>query len=163
MKKVGIIMGSDSDMPVAQKAIDMLKSLDVPYEVHIYSAHRTPVEARDFSLNARKNGLRQKVGARSPPNAARRRRSDELSLRRDGASSPSRRSASRLAALADFHSSHVRRTGSAVRSSKSPVASISAFARSMDSSVTQIVYHSFVARGFETGKDVGRDERGKLW
>ena len=57
MKKVGIIMGSDSDMPVAQKAIDMLKSLDVPYEVHIYSAHRTPVEARDFSLNARKNGF----------------------------------------------------------------------------------------------------------
>jgi 5-(carboxyamino)imidazole ribonucleotide mutase len=57
MKKVGIIMGSDSDLPVAQKAVDMLKSLGVPYEVHIYSAHRTPVEARDFSLNARKNGF----------------------------------------------------------------------------------------------------------
>ena len=57
MKKVGIIMGSDSDLPVAQKAVDMLKSLGVPYEVHVYSAHRTPVEARDFSLNARKNGF----------------------------------------------------------------------------------------------------------
>ena len=57
MKKVGIIMGSDSDLPIAQKAVDMLKSLGVPYEVHIYSAHRTPVEARDFALNARKNGF----------------------------------------------------------------------------------------------------------
>ena len=57
MKKVGIIMGSDSDLPIAQKAVDMLKSLGIPYEVHIYSAHRTPVEARDFALNARKNGF----------------------------------------------------------------------------------------------------------
>ena len=57
MKKVGIIMGSDSDLPIAQKAVDMLKSLDIPYEVHIYSAHRTPVEARDFALNARANGF----------------------------------------------------------------------------------------------------------
>ena len=57
MKKVGIIMGSDSDLPIVQKAIDMLKSLDIPYEVHIYSAHRTPVEARDFALNARANGF----------------------------------------------------------------------------------------------------------
>lgn len=57
MKKVGIIMGSDSDLPVVQKAVDMLKSLEIPYEVHIYSAHRTPVEARDFALNARKNGF----------------------------------------------------------------------------------------------------------
>ena len=57
MKKVGIIMGSDSDLPIVQKAIDILKSLDVPYEVHIYSAHRTPVEARDFALNARANGF----------------------------------------------------------------------------------------------------------
>ncbi|MBR5154858.1 MAG: 5-(carboxyamino)imidazole ribonucleotide mutase [Clostridia bacterium] len=57
MKKVGIIMGSDSDLPVVEKAIDTLKSLDIPFEVHIYSAHRTPVEARDFSINARKNGF----------------------------------------------------------------------------------------------------------
>ena len=57
MKKVGIIMGSDSDMPVAQKAIDMLKSLDVPYEVHIYSAHRTPDEAGAFARNAAADGF----------------------------------------------------------------------------------------------------------
>lgn len=57
MKKVGIVMGSDSDLPVVQKAVDMLKSLEIPYEVHIYSAHRTPVEARDFALNARANGF----------------------------------------------------------------------------------------------------------
>ena len=57
MKKVGIIMGSDSDLPIVQKAVDMLKSLDIPYEVHIYSAHRTPVEARDFAVNARENGF----------------------------------------------------------------------------------------------------------
>ena len=55
MKKVGIIMGSDSDLPIVQKGIDMLKSLEIPYEVHIYSAHRTPVEARDFAVNARAN------------------------------------------------------------------------------------------------------------
>ncbi|MBE6732425.1 MAG: 5-(carboxyamino)imidazole ribonucleotide mutase [Ruminococcaceae bacterium] len=57
MKKVGIIMGSDSDLPIVSKAVDMLKSFDVPYEVHIFSAHRTPVEARDFSVNARANGF----------------------------------------------------------------------------------------------------------
>ena len=57
MKKVGIIMGSDSDLPIIRKATDMLKSLDIPFEVHIYSAHRTPVEARDFAVNARENGF----------------------------------------------------------------------------------------------------------
>lgn len=57
MKKVGIIMGSDSDLPVIQKATDMLKAFAVPFEVHIYSAHRTPVEARDFALSARDNGF----------------------------------------------------------------------------------------------------------
>ena len=57
MKKVGIIMGSDSDLPVIEKAVDILKTLEIPYEVHIYSAHRTPVEARDFALNARVNGF----------------------------------------------------------------------------------------------------------
>jgi 5-(carboxyamino)imidazole ribonucleotide mutase len=57
MKKVGIIMGSDSDLPIIKKATDMLKALDIPFEVHVYSAHRTPVEARDFALNARSNGF----------------------------------------------------------------------------------------------------------
>lgn len=57
MKKVGIIMGSDSDLPIVQKAVDTLKSLDIPYEVHIYSAHRTPAEAHDFAVNARQNGF----------------------------------------------------------------------------------------------------------
>ena len=57
MKKVGIVMGSDSDLPVVQKAIDMLKQFDVPFEVHVYSAHRTPVEARDFTVQARENGF----------------------------------------------------------------------------------------------------------
>jgi 5-(carboxyamino)imidazole ribonucleotide mutase len=57
MKKVGIIMGSDSDLPVVEKAMTTLDELAVPYEVHIYSAHRTPEQAREFSLNARKNGF----------------------------------------------------------------------------------------------------------
>ena len=57
MKKVGIVMGSDSDLPIIKKATDTLKSLDIPFEVHIYSAHRTPVEARDFAVNARDNGF----------------------------------------------------------------------------------------------------------
>ena len=57
MKKVGIVMGSDSDLPVIKKATDQLKSLEIPFEVHVYSAHRTPVEARDFALNARENGF----------------------------------------------------------------------------------------------------------
>ena len=57
MKKVGIIMGSDSDLPIIQKAVDVLKAFEVPYEVHIYSAHRTPVEARDFAVSARENGF----------------------------------------------------------------------------------------------------------
>ena len=56
-KKVGILMGSDSDLPIIRKATDMLKSLDIPFEVHIYSAHRTPVEAAEFTKNARANGF----------------------------------------------------------------------------------------------------------
>ena len=63
MKKVGIIMGSDSDLPIIKKATAMLDSLEVPYEVHIYSAHRTPVEARDFALNARQNGFGALIAA----------------------------------------------------------------------------------------------------
>ena len=57
MKKVAIIMGSDSDLPVVRKAADTLQSFGVPYEMHVYSAHRTPVQARDFALNARNNGF----------------------------------------------------------------------------------------------------------
>ena len=57
MKKIGIIMGSDSDLPVVEKAINTLKDYGVPYEVHVFSAHRTPVEAAEFSKNARKNGF----------------------------------------------------------------------------------------------------------
>lgn len=57
MKKVGIIMGSDSDLPILRKAMDTLESLGIPYECHIYSAHRTPEQARDFALNARANGF----------------------------------------------------------------------------------------------------------
>ena len=50
-------MGSDSDLPVVQKAADTLASFSVPYEMHVYSAHRTPVQAHDFSANARNNGF----------------------------------------------------------------------------------------------------------
>lgn len=57
MKKVAIIMGSTSDLPVVQKAAEVLKEFGVPYEMHVYSAHRTPTEARDFALNARANGF----------------------------------------------------------------------------------------------------------
>lgn len=57
MKKVGIVMGSDSDLPIIQKAVDTLVSLEIPYEVHVYSAHRTPDEARDFTRSARENGF----------------------------------------------------------------------------------------------------------
>ncbi len=57
MKKVGIIMGSDSDLPVIEKTTGVLDELGVPYEVHIYSAHRTPQEAHDFAVNARESGF----------------------------------------------------------------------------------------------------------
>ena len=57
MKKVGIIMGSDSDLPVVEKAINTLCEYGVPYEVHVYSAHRTPKEAKEFSEGARANGF----------------------------------------------------------------------------------------------------------
>ena len=57
MKKVGILMGSDSDLPILQKAMDTLQALEIPFECHIYSAHRTPTEARDFAVNARDNGF----------------------------------------------------------------------------------------------------------
>ena len=57
MKKIGIVMGSDSDLPIVQKAIDTLKEYNVPFEVHVYSAHRTPVEAKEFSSTAREKGF----------------------------------------------------------------------------------------------------------
>ena len=50
-------MGSDSDLPVAEKAINVLAEYEVPYEVHVYSAHRTPLEAKEFTVNARENGF----------------------------------------------------------------------------------------------------------
>lgn len=57
MKKVGIIMGSDSDLPVVRKAVDILREFEVPFEVHVFSAHRTPVEARSFAVGARREGF----------------------------------------------------------------------------------------------------------
>ncbi len=57
MKKVGIVMGSDSDLPIIKKATDTLTNMGVPYEVHIYSAHRTPEEAKNFAQNAKANGF----------------------------------------------------------------------------------------------------------
>lgn len=57
MKKVGIIMGSDSDLPIVEKAMAMLEQFEVPYEVHVYSAHRTPAEASAFAKSARTSGF----------------------------------------------------------------------------------------------------------
>ncbi|MBE5759246.1 MAG: 5-(carboxyamino)imidazole ribonucleotide mutase [Clostridiales bacterium] len=57
MKKVAVIMGSDSDLPVVEKAINTLKEYEVPFEVHVYSAHRTPAVAADFAKNAKANGF----------------------------------------------------------------------------------------------------------
>ena len=57
LKKVAIIMGSDSDLPVLQKTIDTLVSFDIPFEVHVYSAHRTPEEVSTFVKNAENNGF----------------------------------------------------------------------------------------------------------
>ena len=63
MKKIGIIMGSDSDLPVVEKAFDVLKEFGVPFEVHVLSAHRTPAEAADFAKNARANGMAAIIAA----------------------------------------------------------------------------------------------------
>ena len=57
MKKVAIIMGSDSDLPTVEKAFGVLREYGVPFEAHVFSAHRTPVQAKEFSENARKNGF----------------------------------------------------------------------------------------------------------
>ena len=63
MKKVGIVMGSDSDLPILRKSMDTLDSLGIPYEAHVYSAHRTPEQARDFALHARENGFGAMIAA----------------------------------------------------------------------------------------------------
>ena len=57
MKIVGIVMGSDSDLPILRKAMDTLDSLGIPFEAHVYSAHRTPEQARHFALHARESGF----------------------------------------------------------------------------------------------------------
>lgn len=57
MRKVGVVMGSDSDLPIVKKATDTLKAFGIPFEVHVYSAHRTPEQARDFAKNARSQGF----------------------------------------------------------------------------------------------------------
>ena len=57
MKKVGIVMGSASDLPILKKAFEQLDVLGVPYEAHVYSAHRTPEEAGAFAANAKANGF----------------------------------------------------------------------------------------------------------
>ena len=57
MKKIGVILGSDSDLPVVEKAVNTLKEYGVPFEEHVFSAHRTPNEAADFAINARANGF----------------------------------------------------------------------------------------------------------
>lgn len=63
MKKVGIVMGSASDLPVITKATDVLKALGIPFEVHVYSAHRTPEEAREFAATAADNGFGVMIAA----------------------------------------------------------------------------------------------------
>lgn len=57
MKKVAVIMGSDSDLPALKPCFEQLKELDIPFEAHVYSAHRTPDAAAEFALNARQNGF----------------------------------------------------------------------------------------------------------
>lgn len=63
MKKVGVIMGSDSDLPVVEKALETLEDFGVPYEVHVFSAHRTPIEAAEFTKSARDNGFGVMIAA----------------------------------------------------------------------------------------------------
>ena len=63
MKKIAIIMGSDSDLPVVRKAADTLSAFGVPFEIHVFSAHRTPEEAARFSKSARENGFGAVIAA----------------------------------------------------------------------------------------------------
>lgn len=57
MKKIAVIMGSDSDLPTVEKAFGVFENFGVPYEAHVYSAHRTPEQAKSFAENARENGF----------------------------------------------------------------------------------------------------------
>lgn len=63
MKKIGIIMGSDSDLPVVRKAAEVCKQFGVPFELHVMSAHRSPAEASAFARSARANGFGVLIGA----------------------------------------------------------------------------------------------------
>ena len=63
MKKIGIVMGSDSDLPILRKTMETLKSLDITFECHVYSAHRTPEEAREFAVTAREKGFGALIAA----------------------------------------------------------------------------------------------------
>ena len=63
MKKVGILMGSDSDLPIVEKGINVLRDYGIPFEVHVYSAHRTPMEAAEFVKGARANGFGVMIAA----------------------------------------------------------------------------------------------------
>ena len=63
MKKVAVIMGSDSDLPALKGAFDQLKALGIPYEAHVYSAHRTPEQAAAFAKSARDNGFGALIAA----------------------------------------------------------------------------------------------------
>ncbi len=63
MKKVGILMGSDSDLPIVEKGINVLRDYGIPFEVHVYSAHRTPLEAAEFVKGAKANGFGVMIAA----------------------------------------------------------------------------------------------------
>ncbi len=63
MKKVAVIMGSDSDLPIVEKGINVLRDLEIPFEVHVYSAHRTPLEASEFVSRAKENGFGVMIAA----------------------------------------------------------------------------------------------------
>lgn len=78
MKKVAVIMGSDSDLPVLKGAFEQLKKLGIPFEAHVYSAHRTPAEAAAFAASARESGFGVLIAAagkrRTSRGSSRRRR-----------------------------------------------------------------------------------------
>jgi len=63
MKKIAILMGSDSDLPVVEKTMATLEQYGVPFEAHVYSAHRTPEEAKAFAAGARENGFGAVIAA----------------------------------------------------------------------------------------------------
>ncbi len=63
MKKVAVLMGSDSDLPIVEKGINVLRDYGIPFEVHVYSAHRTPKEAAEFVSSAKKNGFGVMIAA----------------------------------------------------------------------------------------------------